>query len=112
MPKSSGSVGGRISDQGAAGYSVEGDMTFNTVRGLLSQSKAMFAQESDLKLLLGKVEHADSAGLALLLEWVAEARRGGRRISVDRIPDSLRAIARLCRMEDELDSFIAPKPQG
>jgi phospholipid transport system transporter-binding protein len=84
-------------------------MTFDTVRELLLQSKALFAPGSDLKLHLSEVQHADSAGLALLLEWIAQARKAGGSVAVDGMPDALKTIARLCRMEDELDSFVGPK---
>ena len=109
MPKSKQVKSGKITQKGPEGYSVEGDMTFDTVRTLLQESKGLFTAGSNVKLNLSEVQQADSAGLALLLEWIAQARKAGVEVSVDGVPDSLKAIARLCRMEDELDDFVAPK---
>jgi phospholipid transport system transporter-binding protein len=48
------------------------------------------------------VDKADSAGLALLLEWKAQAAARGASISYKEIPDSLAAIARTSEVSDLL----------
>jgi phospholipid transport system transporter-binding protein len=90
-------------------FRVSGDMTFATTRELLAESKALFRKNENLNLNLAGVTHADSAGLALLLEWIAEAEKAGGEISIEDMPDSLLAIARLCRMEETLNA-VAHKP--
>ncbi len=84
-------------------------MTFATTRELLAESKELFQGENMLSLNLAGVEHADSAGLALLLEWIAEAKQSGGEVSVEGMPESLLAIARLCQMEETLRSVSKEK---
>ncbi len=48
---------------------------------------------------LAAVTHCNSAGLALMIEWLAEAQRTGRNIRFDNIPDSLRQISTVCQVD-------------
>ncbi len=88
-------------------FRVSGDMTFATTRKLLADSKELFKEAKQLNLNLADVDHADSAGLALLLEWIAEAKQMGGEISIEGMPESLLAIAKMCKMEDTLKSVSA-----
>ncbi|MFA5531151.1 MAG: STAS domain-containing protein [Thiohalomonadaceae bacterium] len=79
---------------------VGGEMTFATVSGLLAASLAAFAEpEEHLEVDLSGVMRADSAGLALLIEWLRRARGTGKTIVFRAIPDQLRAIARVSDLE-------------
>ena len=80
-------------------------MTFATARQLLADSKALFQGVEAVTVNLANVEHADSAGLALLLEWIARVNQAGEKISIEGMPESLLAIARLCRVADTLQSM-------
>lgn len=95
----------KIDQEDGARFRVSGDMTFATTRKLLAESKAMFGEARSLKLNLADVRHADSSGLALLLEWIAEAKQKGGEVSIEGIPDSLLAIAKLCQMDGTLKSI-------
>lgn len=99
----------KIIADGTNGFSVSGDMTFATTRNLLKESKTLFQQARKLKLDLSAVERADSAGLALLLEWVSQAEKKGGEVSIDRIPDSILSIAKLCQLEPTLQSITDKK---
>ena len=94
----------KIDQETDSRFRVSGDMTFATTRQLLEESKVLFKKNEKLNLNLSGVQHADSAGLALLLEWIAEAEQAGGKISIGGIPDSLLAIAKLCRMEKTLST--------
>ena len=96
----------KIDQQGDSDFRVTGDMTFETTRNLLMESKALFREIKDMHLNLAEVEHVDSAGLALLLEWIAQARAKGGKISLKGMPESLHAMARLCQVDSALDSLI------
>jgi phospholipid transport system transporter-binding protein len=96
----------KIDRQGDSDFQVSGDMTFETTRKLLADSKALFQEVKDLNLDLAEVEHVDSAGLALLLEWVSQAKEKGGKISLKGTPESLLAIARLCQLDSTLDSLV------
>ncbi len=91
---------GRIS--GAAGrFEVSGELGFETVSALLEQSRStLFAEPAArIELDLGGVSRADSAGLALLLQWMRMARELNCEIRFQRLPQQLLAIARPAELE-------------
>jgi phospholipid transport system transporter-binding protein len=92
----------KIERQGGSAFQVRGDMTFETTGKLLTASKALLQDVEDMHLDLAEVESVDSAGLALLLEWIARVKEKGGEVSLKGVPDTLLAIARLC----QVDSFI------
>ena len=53
---------------------------------------------------LGGLERADSAALACVLAWIADRRAHGGSLQVSALPDGLRALARVCEVEDLLDA--------
>ena len=48
---------------------------------------------------LAGVTHSNSAGLALMIECLAQAQRNGRNIRFENIPDSLRQISTVCQVD-------------
>jgi phospholipid transport system transporter-binding protein len=71
-------------------YEVVGKMTFTTVPGLLKQSKEKFdSTGAEVVFDLAKVRHADSAGLALMLEWLRLAKVKEKKIKFVKIPAQL-----------------------
>ncbi len=48
---------------------------------------------------LSELQQVDSAGLALLLEWQAQARAAGRQIEFANPPESLRVLAELSQAD-------------
>jgi phospholipid transport system transporter-binding protein len=93
---------------GAFRFHVEGEMTFATAKQLLIQSEDYFAKPQDLEINLSRVSGADSAGLALLLEWKARAALAGKHLVVEELPEAMRSIAHLCRIETLLNGFDRP----
>ena len=81
---------------------VEGELVFASVGRLLQDSEPLLAGSGPLVIDLGGVEGSDSAGLALLLEWLDRGRARGRRIRFRGLPDPLRRIARLSNLESLL----------
>lgn len=92
----------RIERDGAFSFHVEGEMTFATAKSLLQQSADFFHKPQELEVDLSRVTAADSAGLALLLEWKSMAARLGGQIEVKAIPEAMMSIAHLCRIESLL----------
>jgi phospholipid transport system transporter-binding protein len=83
-----------LSQRGAK-VCLEGELSFATVAGLLREAQPLLDKGSDRLLLdLKDVGRADSAGLALLLEWVSQCRRRGRPILLQHLPQALLDIAR------------------
>ena len=85
---------------------VSGRLTFETVESVRAAARAAFLpdgrQGSTLTFDLGSVDHADSAGLALLVEWRRAAYRQGGRIHFRAAPPALRAIASVCGVDGHL----------
>lgn len=71
-------------------YEVIGKMTFATVPELLNKSKEKFdTAGAEIIFDLNKVKHADSAGLALMLEWLRLAKVADKNIKFVKIPPQL-----------------------
>ncbi|MGH8477561.1 MAG: STAS domain-containing protein [Methylococcales bacterium] len=76
------------------GFSVTGEMSFVTVKQLIEISSSLnFNNRSVLEIDLSGVSRADSAGLALVVEWMAKARRGNTEIHFLNMPRQMREIA-------------------
>lgn len=84
-----------ISPTGEGTFLVSGDLVFATVGGLLEQAGPMFAAAPAPVVDLASVVNCDSAGLALLLEWVEDTASSGKRVRFRNLPEALVGIARL-----------------
>ena len=85
----------------AAGvYRLEAPLTFATVAGLRAAGAALIgAAGSALSLDLAAVPVVDSAGLALLIDWLAIARARSCQLRYDKPGATLLALARLSEVE-------------
>jgi phospholipid transport system transporter-binding protein len=92
----------RLEALGAGRFRVSGVLDAYTVVGVLEQSEERFANERELTVDLAGVSDGDSAGLALLLEWLRVVRARGQRISFVNIPAQINALARISEVEDLL----------
>lgn len=89
---------------------VDGELSFATARdarqiGLLVLDRS---RADRLVVDCAAVSRADSAGLAVLLDWLAWGRRKSKSVSFDNLPDSLIAIARI----SEVDGLLRKVPAG
>jgi phospholipid transport system transporter-binding protein len=89
---------------GGGRYRVTGNLGFDTVPALWTQSLSELNDSAETVIDLGQVTHVDSAGLALVIEWVHWAHSHGRRLRLVEIPEKLVALARI----SETDSFLDP----
>lgn len=76
-------------------FALTGPVTFATAGALLDAGRAQFGGHSAIAVNLKGVSRVDSAGLALLLEWLRQARVGRRAMTFTALPEKLLAIARL-----------------
>ena len=88
-----------IEELGDGKFAVSGDMNFDTAEKILKATEAAFEDHTQLEVDLSEVADTDSAGLALLLEWVTWANHSVREISFTNIPERLLAIARTTEVE-------------
>ena len=72
---------------------VEGELSFATAPALATPPWPQSGEPVTVDL--AGVRRADSAGLALLLEWARAARRQGRPIRFVHTPEQLKSLARV-----------------
>ena len=89
-------------DRGDGKFVLRGRMTFETAADALEESKSLFADHARIELDLSQVEEGDSAGLALLLEWVNWAKNYVREIRYTNVPADILAIAQISEVDDLL----------
>ncbi len=92
----------QIIDKGRGRFQIDGDMSFATAAQLLESSEAMFEDYTEIEVDLSQVARTDSAGLALMLEWINWANHSVREIRFENIPAKIRNIARATEVEDLL----------
>lgn len=78
---------------------VSGALDFTTARETLDAVSAHISNHSSLVVDLSGVSSSNSAGLALLIEWLAVGRRSGHVVSFHHIPDTLRQLAGVCQVD-------------
>lgn len=83
-------------------FAIEGDITFDTVGSLLDYGTKQFEPHSHVVVDLAGVADSDSAGLALLIEWVTWANHSVREMVYENVPDRLMNIAAISEVEDLL----------
>jgi phospholipid transport system transporter-binding protein len=88
--------------QGDGRFRIEGELGFATAGAALARSRRLFRDHAVIDLDLSGVRRADSAGLALLLEWVNWARNNAREIQFHHIPAQLMSIAQISEVDDML----------
>ncbi len=98
---------GGFESTGAGRYRVTGSLGFDTVPDLWTQSLSELNGTTDPVINLGQVTHVDSAGLALVIEWVHWARHRGRPLTLVDLPEKLIALARISETDDFLDPEIS-----
>ena len=92
----------RLVDLSGAGFRVEGVLGFDTVSRLLADSDARFRPGRTLRVDLAGVTSANSAGLALILEWMDLARQRDCELALCNLPESIERIAAFSNLTDLL----------
>lgn len=88
-----------LEDRGDGCFALSGDMTFDTAERILKESEVPFEEHTQLEIDLTAVSQSDSAGLALLLEWVTWANHTVREIRFIGMPERVLAIAKTTEVE-------------
>ena len=81
---------------------VAGALTFETVPDLYQSSASWFEGADELILDLAQVERTDSAGLALLIEWLRRAQAANRTLRFANIPAQVQTLIRINGLQDAL----------
>ena len=86
------SAAAEIVEGGEGRFSLKGDLTFDTVARLLDRGTRRFTEHSRIIVDMAEVDRTDSAGLALLMEWVGWANHSVREIRYENVPERLVSI--------------------
>jgi phospholipid transport system transporter-binding protein len=82
---------------------VRGSLTFATARAAFDAGLRVLGKgKSTLQVDCAGVTESDSAGLAVLIEWLASATRLGRELRFTNLPDGIRAAAEISEVEGVL----------
>ena len=82
-----------LRDLGDGRIAHEAQMTYDTAERILRASEAQFEQYTRIEVDFAGITDSDSAGLALLLEWITWANHTVREIRFTSLPERVVAIA-------------------
>ena len=86
---------------------VSGPLVFATARRARESGlAALRAAAGALVIDCGALGQADSAGLAVLLDWLAEARRAQRQLRFEHLPQELLRLARISAVDAMLQQGV------
>ena len=88
-----------LQDLGDGRFALSGEMSFDSAERILKASEKPFEEHTQLEIDLSGVTVSDSAGLALLLEWVTWANHTVREIRFEGMPERVMAIAKTTEVE-------------
>lgn len=91
-----------LKDLGAGRFALDGEVTFDSAERILRAGETAFEPYKRIEVDFGGVTSSDSAGLALLLEWIAWANHTVREIRFTSMPERIVAIARTAEVADLL----------
>lgn len=91
-----------LEERGQGKFALQGRMSFDTAGSILRESEELFEPHTLIEVDLSEVSYTDSAGLALLLEWITWANHTVREIRFTGMPEKIVAIARTT----EVDSLL------
>jgi phospholipid transport system transporter-binding protein len=98
-----------ISEVSPGRVTVTGELTFATARVARQEGEKLFDASGADRFVVdcAGVTRADSAGLAVLLDWLAWGRRKSRSVSLENLPASLVAIAKISEVDELLQPIAA-----
>lgn len=84
-----------IIKQSAEHFTIDGDLTFATIDKQTLKSFSFLKAAKEITIDLGRVSCTDSAGLALMIEWIKYSRQNRTQLNFKNIPEQLLNLAKL-----------------
>jgi phospholipid transport system transporter-binding protein len=96
-------------DAGAGRIQVRGALIFATARRARAEGERVLAAPGNgpIEIDCAGVTASDSAGLAVLLDWLVLARRQGRALRFSGVPEPILAVAQISDVESFLNQGLA-----
>lgn len=88
---------------GEGRFEVSGALNAETATSLLDRSEEAFRGATALEIDLANVPEGDSAGLALLIEWLRLAKQRQQTIHFKNVPEQIAALARISEVDNLLN---------
>jgi phospholipid transport system transporter-binding protein len=107
-PRRAGRDAGRLAPAGAGRFELSGEVGFGDAARLLAEGERAFAALDSVEVDLAGVKRADSAGLALLIEWSLAARDAGRQLRYRNVPAAIASLAGI----SDVSELISPSAGG
>jgi phospholipid transport system transporter-binding protein len=95
-----------IIDQGSGRLVVNSDLTFKSIDGQSVKSLAFLKAGKEITIDLSRVANADSAGLALMIEWIKYTRSKRIPLRFKNVPEQLLTLAKLSGLDQSSHFFI------
>jgi phospholipid transport system transporter-binding protein len=89
-----------LTEQSPGYFTVEGNLTFSSIDQETLQSFRFLKGIETVYIDLAKVGTTDSAGLALMIEWIKQSRMIRAQLRFKNIPDQLMALAKLSGFDE------------
>jgi len=99
---------GSLAPAGEGRFALSGALVFGNAARLLAEGERAFEPLQSVEVDLAGVTRADSAGLALLIEWSLAARDAGRRVGYCNVPPAVASLAGI----SDVSELIAPASGG
>ena len=93
-----------IINKGGGRIALVGDMTFATIDKKIAKATAFLASAKEITIDMAGITNTDSAGLALMIEWLKYARSKRAHLRFQNVPEQLVTLARLSGF-DTADHF-------
>jgi len=81
---------------------LKGDLVLDTVMRAERQTRRLFDSGKAWRINLAGIRRADSAALALMLEWLARARRRNGYLRFEQSPEAILDLARVTNIRELL----------
>jgi phospholipid transport system transporter-binding protein len=88
----------KLIQTGPSSWSFEGELTFATVAGMFTAGPKVDPRKPAIVDLSG-LTRGDSAGLSLLVEWLAAARASGGLLRYTGLPENFARLARVAGLD-------------
>ncbi|MEI7840030.1 MAG: STAS domain-containing protein [Methylococcaceae bacterium] len=85
--------------KGSGRWLIHGELTFASVHGKLVESPPFLRGGKDIILDLAQVTNTDSAGLALMIEWIKLTRHQRMQLHFKNVPKQLLNLAKLSGLD-------------
>jgi phospholipid transport system transporter-binding protein len=91
-----------LEPKGGNAYVAQGSLDFDSATRALARGLEVLRPGSEVEIDLSQVASGDSAGLAVLIEWLAAARARNVRLRYSGVPQQILAVARISDIEEML----------